>query len=90
MKTINSMRVAKLRAASEMQMSVQRVTPNIDGIPCNDEICFTVSGHCVIEDIEIEEHVLLPMSEVRRLIGVLEVMTMHENEHMGIQPSINF
>jgi hypothetical protein len=79
----NSMRVAYLDTSSDLQMSVQRTTPYVDGAPQKDEVSFDILGYCPSSDAFISEHVLLPMSEAKRLIGILEVMTMHENEHMG-------
>ena len=84
MKTENSMRVATLKTMSETQMSVQRVTPYCEGVPQQDEICFLISGYSPVHDIEInDEHILLSMSEAKRLIGILELITMHENENKG-------
>ena len=87
MKIDNSMRVAKLDTVSELQMSVQRVTPYIEGVtPTQDEICFLISGYSPTHDIEInDEYILLSMSEARRLINILEVMTMHEDENRGLE-----
>ena len=89
MKTNNPVMPEALKTMSEAQMSVQRVTPSIDGVPCQDEICFLVSGYSVRNDIELEELVLLPISEAKRLIGILEMLTKNENEHIGINPLEN-
>ena len=74
-----------IKTNSETQMSVQRVTAYIEGIPQQDELCFCISGYSVSNDTEIEEQVLLSMSEVKRLIDTLQQMTEFENENLGIK-----
>ena len=85
MKKENSMKVVILDSLSETQMSVQRVTPIINDIPQQDEVCFLIEDYCEICKTGFVNPVIISIAEAKRLQGILEVMTMRENENFGIR-----
>lgn len=89
MKTEKTIKVVEFKTTTDLQLSVQRITPYSNGNPYMDEICFLISGYSVEDDCNIEYSSLIPISEAKRMIGVLELMTMNENEHFGINPDTN-
>ena len=76
--------VISFGALSGYEMTIQRVTPRVgQSDKVEDVICFLPKIQCSSCGKTVEEPVFFSISEVKRMIGVLEVMTMNESESLG-------